>query len=152
LVTLRPASVSDLTALGDIEQQCMGPEAWSRAALAAELVAAEQAVPSTRYAVVAERPGGVVVGYAVLLVVATAADVLRVAVAPAHRRSGVGRALLADLLAEAGRRGCDETLLEVDATNPAATAMYRAAGFTEIGRRPRYYAAGTDASIMRLPL
>ena len=152
LVTLRPATAHDLTRLRGIERQCMGSDAWSRRALAAEIGAAEQGVPSTRYAVLAERSGGVVAGYAVLLAVATTADVLRVAVDPAHRRRGAGRALLADLLTEASRRGCDEVLLEVDATNPAATAMYRAAGFTEIGRRPRYYAAGTDASLMRLPL
>jgi ribosomal-protein-alanine N-acetyltransferase len=176
LVTLRPASVSDLVTLGDIEQRCMGPDAWSREALAAELGAAtgaaetgaaetgaadtgaaetgaeESGVRPTRYAVVAERPGGVVVGYAVLLAVATTADVLRVAVDPAHRGRGVGGALLADLLAEASRRGCDAALLEVGVPNSAATAMYRAAGFTEIGRRPRYYAGGTDASVMRLPL
>ncbi|MDF2967419.1 MAG: ribosomal-protein-alanine acetyltransferase [Nocardioidaceae bacterium] len=181
LVTLRPASVSDLVTLGDIEQRCMGPDAWSREALAAELGAETSAaetsaaetraaetraaetgaaetgadeggVRPTRYAVVAERPGGVVVGYAVLLAVATTADVLRVAVDPAHRGRGVGRALLADLLAEASRRGCDAALLEVGVPNSAATAMYRAAGFTEIGRRPRYYAGGTDASVMRLPL
>jgi ribosomal-protein-alanine N-acetyltransferase len=99
-----------------------------------------------------ERPGGVVVGYAVLLVVATAADVLRVAVAPAHRRSGrrqstarrpAGRGVPPRVRRDPARGGRDE---------PRRRGDVPAAGFTEIGRRPRYYAAGTDASIMRLPL
>jgi len=152
-MTIRAASTADLAVLRGIEQECLGADAWSERGLVAELGAAGgHGVAPTRHAVLAEQPPGVVTGYAVLLVAATAADVLRVAVHPAYRRRGIGRALLADLVAEAARRGCDEVLLEVHATNPAATAMYRAAGFTEIARRRRYYASGADASVMRLRL
>ena len=43
--------------------------------------------------------------------------------------------------------------LEVRPTNEAATALYLAAGFTQVGRRPRYYPAGDgreDALVMSL--
>ncbi|RYJ01809.1 MAG: ribosomal-protein-alanine acetyltransferase, partial [Acetobacteraceae bacterium] len=33
--------------------------------------------------------------------------------------------------------------------NAAALALYRAAGFEEVGRRRRYYADGDDALVMR---
>jgi ribosomal-protein-alanine N-acetyltransferase len=42
--------------------------------------------------------------------------------------------------------------LEVAAGNVAALALYRAAGFAEVGRRVRYYADGSDALVMRRDL
>jgi [ribosomal protein S18]-alanine N-acetyltransferase len=41
-------------------------------------------------------------------------------------------------------------LLEVRADNEVAQGLYRRRGFTEIGRRPRYYQpSGTDAVVMK---
>jgi len=51
------------------------------------------------------------------------------AVYPALRRSGVARALLAEGLAEAARRGARKLSLRVLSSNPGAIALYRAAGF-----------------------
>jgi [ribosomal protein S18]-alanine N-acetyltransferase len=42
--------------------------------------------------------------------------------------------------------------LEVAVGNAPAQALYRQAGFVEAGRRPRYYADGGDALILRTPL
>jgi ribosomal-protein-alanine N-acetyltransferase len=42
--------------------------------------------------------------------------------------------------------------LEVSANNEAARALYARAGFVEVGRRPRYYASGADALVLRLDL
>jgi ribosomal-protein-alanine N-acetyltransferase len=42
--------------------------------------------------------------------------------------------------------------LEVSATNDAARRLYDGAGFVEVGRRPRYYADGTDAVLMQRAL
>jgi ribosomal-protein-alanine N-acetyltransferase len=47
--------------------------------------------------------------------------------------------LLAAGLNEAASRGSARLILEVAADNAAALALYRAAGFTEIGRRADYY-------------
>jgi len=144
---LRTAHLDDLAGLVALEQECFGAEAWSEASVAAEVAR----VPATRFALVAE-DDSVLVGYAILLVVAETADVHRVAVSPDRRRSGIGRHLVAALLAEASRRGCPTALLEVAADNTAAQALYRAAGFGVIHRRRGYYGAGRDALVMSRPL
>ena len=72
-------------------------------------------------------------------------ELLQIAVRPAHRRHGVGRRLLAAAC------GPGPLWLEVRADNHAARAFYRRLGFTESGRRERYYADGTDAILLGSP-
>ncbi|MCC6645664.1 MAG: GNAT family N-acetyltransferase [Polyangiaceae bacterium] len=77
---------------------------------------------------------------------------LSVGVAPSARRRGVGAALL-DALGRAGREaGCGRVLLEVDAGNVAARALYARAGFVEVNVRRAYYADGGDAVELSLAL
>ena len=52
------------------------------------------------------------------------------------------------LVGVARARGATRAFLEVRATNSAAIALYREAGFRETGRRTRYYADGDDALLM----
>jgi len=80
------------------------------------------------------------------------AEILTIAVVPAARRRGLGAALLAAALQGAVLRGAAEMFLEVAEGNAAALALYAAAGFTEVGRRHRYYADGEDALVLRCPL
>lgn len=87
---------------------------------------------------IVSRDGGFAIGRAV----AGEAELLTLAVDPAVRRRGLGRALLADF--EAGC-GAARLFLEVAADNAAAIALYRSAGWGEIGRRPGYYARGQGA-------
>ena len=57
---------------------------------------------------------------------------------------------LADLLAEAERRGARRVLLEVATTNPVAQRLYASAGFDPVGVRRGYYQpSNTDALVMR---
>ena len=74
------------------------------------------------------------------------AEVLTLAVMPAVRRLGTGRALLERVTA-AG----EPLFLEVAAGNAPALALYAAAGFSEIGRRRDYYGPGRDALVLRRP-
>ncbi len=71
--------------------------------------------------------------------VADEAEVLSLAVAGDARRRGIGRALLAELLAELSQRSVRRLFLEVAANNAGAIALYRKAGFRDIGTRPHYY-------------
>ena len=80
------------------------------------------------------------------------AEILTIAVAPAARRRGLGAALLAAAMQGAVLRAAATMFLEVAAGNAAALALYRAAGFEEVGRRRRYYADGEDALVMRRTL
>ncbi len=78
-------------------------------------------------------------GFALGRVVAEEAELISLAVAPAARRQGLGRALLADFTAAAKARGAQRAFLEVAADNSAALALYRVAGWRESGRRAAYY-------------
>ena len=144
---VRPASEGDVLALLSLEREAFGATAWSEVSIRAEL----SGVPATRQVVVAEADGAVL-GYAVLLVVAGTADVLRVVVATGHRGRGIGRSLMSELMSEAKRRGCPAVLLEVEADNEAAGGLYARAGFSVIDRRGGYYGPGRDALIMSCTL
>jgi [ribosomal protein S18]-alanine N-acetyltransferase len=80
------------------------------------------------------------------------AEVLTLAVAPPARRQGVAAALLAGAMAAAREQAARTMVLEVAIGNAAARALYQRAGFIEAGRRPRYYADGGDALILRAGL
>lgn len=76
---------------------------------------------------------GVVAGFAVWRGVGEGEwELLNIAVDPAFRRRGAGRALVAAL--PAGR-----VFIEVRESNRAALALYETSGFTVSGRRRGYY-------------
>ncbi len=78
-------------------------------------------------------------GFVVGRAVAGEAELLTLAVAPAARRQGLGRALVAAFEAEAKLRGAAEAFLEVAEDNAPARALYAAAGYRETGRRTGYF-------------
>jgi len=82
--------------------------------------------------------------------VADELEILDLLVVEEARRRGIGRSLLAALLAQAGEEGITRVLLEVRASNQAALALYFADGFVVEGRRARYYPDGEDAFLMTL--
>ena len=76
-------------------------------------------------------------------------QVLNIATARAHRRSGFGRQLLTHILGRATEAGCTQASLEVRPSNAAALGFYQRFGFEPVGRRPRYYRDnGEDAVIL----
>jgi ribosomal-protein-alanine acetyltransferase len=144
-VRLRPAGPSDVPALVALEQALFGADAWSEAAVTSELLGVG------RHFVVAVEDAEVL-GYAVTMRSADIADLQRIGVRPDRQRQGVARALLDEVLAEAGSHGADRVLLEVSAVNRAALGFYAASDFMEIDRRRRYYRDGSDAVVMRRSL
>jgi ribosomal-protein-alanine N-acetyltransferase len=151
--TMRRATLDDLDAIMQLETSTFGSDAWSRGSMRAELGSRHG------YYLVAEgeprHPDAAITGYAGLLAPAGSgqADIQTIAVAPEARRHGLGRALMAALLAEARLRKASEVFLEVRADNPHAQALYTSLGFEQIAVRPQYYQPdGVDAHIMRLEL
>lgn len=65
-------------------------------------------------------------------------ELLLISVHPEERGRGLGRRLLDGYIDAATRRGVRRIFLEMRANNPASS-LYRKAGFTPIGTRPRYY-------------
>ncbi|MEQ4715006.1 ribosomal protein S18-alanine N-acetyltransferase [Nonomuraea sp. B19D2] len=138
---------ADLPAVMAIERATFPLDAWSEGMMRGELAD----MPRSRHYVVAVVDDEIV-AYAGLAAAADQADVQTIAVLEQHRGTGIGGALLTELLAEASRRGAREIFLEVRADNPQAQAVYRHYGFEEIGTRRRYYDDGTDAIMMRRKL
>lgn len=158
-LTIRPAEVGDLDALMRIEADVFGPNAWSREQFADEL----DQLGQTRWYAVADadadadadsdadtHAAGGVSGYVGLYLSPPDADVQTIAVAAGRQGTGIGRLLLNAAVEQAWALGCTRMFLEVRADNEAALALYAAAGFQRLGRRPRYYPDGTDAATMRL--
>lgn len=81
----------------------------------------------------------ILAGYFIALAVPPEVEIANIAVAPDCRRMGIGRALMAEGLRRQMNEGCDSFFLEVRESNLPAQALYRSLGFTETGRRKRYY-------------
>jgi ribosomal-protein-alanine N-acetyltransferase len=133
-VEVRLAGPDDTDAVAALERAALGSDAWPPG-LVAEGVSGR--VPTTLYLVATE--GDAPIAYA---------ELQRIAVAATHRRTGLASGLLARVEHEALTRHADRLLLEVREDNHVACAFYAARGFTEIDRRPRYYADGTTAVIL----
>jgi [ribosomal protein S18]-alanine N-acetyltransferase len=78
-------------------------------------------------------------GFALSRLAADEAEILTIAVDPAERKRGVGRDLLGDHLDRVTLAGARAMLLEVDAENVAAIALYHRFGFAQVGAREGYY-------------
>lgn len=77
-------------------------------------------------------------------------DMMNVAVAPAFRRKGIAEKLVNELVAQLTKAGNHCLSLEVRASNEAAISLYQKLGFTQVGRRPKYYRnPREDALILR---
>jgi ribosomal-protein-alanine N-acetyltransferase len=147
VTVLEPLHWWDLHEVLAVEAEVFaGADPWTAEQLWGELAG----VPDRRHYLLARAaPGQPVCGYAGLAVGPDAADVMTVAVRPAARRHGVGRALLTALIAHAQEAGLVEVLLEVRADNEAALALYRGLGFERVGLRRRYYPGGVDGLVLR---
>ena len=150
-VRIRPMRAEDLPQVIEIEQALKGVPHWTRSAWGRVL---DPGAARRRLVVVAENPeSGEVLGFAVAAVAAPEGELEAVAVASEWQRRGVARRLFAGLASALRLDEVWEVFLEVRASNYAALGLYAALGFTETGRRARYYAdPDEDAILMRLSL
>lgn len=99
---------------------------------------------------------GRLLGFVLAWAAAGESEILTIAVDPACRRGGVGRALMSAVMARAAAAGATEMTLDVDIANVAARALYERLGFAQVGRRKGYYvvAGGPphDALVLRRAL
>jgi ribosomal-protein-alanine N-acetyltransferase len=143
-VTVRAATPDDVPAIADLELDNLGADAWSEGLVREGVVGN---LPTISY-LVAEKEG-VVVGHATASVVADIAELQRIAVGSAHRRTGLASDLLDAVVGLARDGGADRLLLEVREDNHGAIAFYAARGFVAVDRRRRYYRDGATALVMR---
>jgi ribosomal-protein-alanine N-acetyltransferase len=91
----------------------------------------------------------VLVAYCICQVIADELHILDLAVAPDHRRRGLGRWLLGYAIDRAARRGVDRAFLEVRRSNEPAIGLYTALGFGVLAERRGYYRdPGEDALVL----
>lgn len=135
-IRLAPGNSADLAAVMTIMEAAFEPrfgEAWTRSQCAGIL-------PMTGVCLMLAHDAGEArpVGFSLFRSIAGEAELLLLAVAPEHRRRGVGRLLLDQFVEAARASGAARVHLEVRDSNPAVR-MYRTAGFKLAGRRPNYY-------------
>ncbi|MBK9798081.1 MAG: GNAT family N-acetyltransferase [Holophagaceae bacterium] len=84
-----------------------------------------------------------------LIPAAGEAELLRIAVDPAHRGGGLGRRLLEACQDDLTRQGLETLYLEVRVSNASAIRLYGACGWRRCGLRSGYYPDGEDAALFR---
>jgi ribosomal-protein-alanine N-acetyltransferase len=139
VITVRRLTYPDVPRLLAIERRAF-PTPWSLAMFVLEL----------------SKPAGVclaavedseVRGYLICSAYPDAFHLMNVAVDPEHRRRGIARMLLSEMLETTGHDA--NITLEVRVSNAGAIALYEEFGFRAVGTRKRYYTdTGEDALIM----
>jgi N6-L-threonylcarbamoyladenine synthase len=148
---IRPMESRDLGRVAVIEAVCFGAEAWPRQGFAELLRVFAESRPTRGGLWVAEDPAsGEVLGYAGIEVSALwgEVDVINIAVDPAHRRRGAGRALLDLIVRLCRRHGVPLLWLRVRMSNRGARRFYRGMGFRERGRFEGYYQDPEEPAIL----
>ncbi|MBQ9162167.1 MAG: ribosomal protein S18-alanine N-acetyltransferase [Clostridia bacterium] len=96
---------------------------------------------------------GKIAAYGGMLIAVDEGQITNVAVHPDYRRRGMAGAILNSLMRYAKSCHADSVTLEVRASNAAAIALYKKAGFVEVGRRRAFYTKPVeDAIIMTVKL
>ena len=95
-----------------------------------------------------------VVGFVIGQLAADEAEILSIGVTSDWQRHGLGKMLVEGLVRAARRGEAKRLFLEVAEDNVAAAALYRRLGFTETGRRKKYYerTGGPAADALTLQL
>ena len=145
--SLRPMREADLDAVMRIEEAAY-PFPWTRG-IFRDCMRAD-------YPMWVQKLDDEIVGYGVLSVALDEAHLLNLCTAAQAEGRGLGRHMLRALLRIARAGGAQRVFLEVRPSNKRAIKLYDAAGFNEIGRRPRYYPAANncreDALVMAMEL
>ena len=91
-------------------------------------------------------------GFVLSRMAAGEAEILSLAIAPAHQGRGLSRPLIEFHLRSLAGLGAHTVFLEVDEHNAPARRLYRGASFREVGRRSGYYESGAPALTLRRDL
>jgi ribosomal-protein-alanine N-acetyltransferase len=131
-IEIRRATAVDLDAIEEIQNESPEASAW---------LPVSYLVHDCSVAIVDNRVAGFLVSRSIS---SDEREILNVAVRPAYRRGGVGRALVeADLTRNRG-----SCFLEVRESNQVAINLYKAMGFEVVGRRADYYDHPPEAAIV----
>ena len=140
--TIEAMRLEDIPEVLHLEREAFGQMAWHAGDFEAAIAS------KCDFPLVIRTTG--LAGYAVLRTIAPEAEIENICVAPACRRSGVGEALMEEMLRLAAERDAKRIFLEVRAHNEPAKALYRKRGFVESYRRRNYYQGPTEDAIIMM--
>ena len=134
-MTLRRGQVGDVSALAKIHRAAFD-HPWSESDFSAYL--------ASDFVWVSGEP---IAGFLLIRAVGDEAEILTLAVDPAHRRAGHAAALLDAAKQDLAKTDVSRLFLEVAADNLPAIALYERLGFLPIGVRKGYYRRDTGPSM-----
>ena len=126
-----PMAPCHVAGVAELEQICFS-DPWC-----AEAVASELDNPLSLWLVAVA--GDAVIGYVGSQSVLGEADMMNLAVSPAHRRGGVAKTLLQALEQALQENQVYCLSLEVRQSNEPARTLYTTCGYEQVGLRPNYY-------------
>ena len=142
MINIIQMNASHVAQVAELEKLCFS-DPWSERSVASEL---ENKLSYWLVAVEGERVAGYIGSQSVM----GESDMMNVAVHPEFRRQGIAQQLVLRLVEELAKRGNHCLSLEVRASNAPAIALYEKLGFSQVGRRPKYYRnPREDALILR---
>ena len=125
-LSIRDATREDLERLEELEALCFSVP-WTREMLESQL-------PDGQHVFLVAEEDGKILG--------------NVAVDPAARRRGIGRALIAELIWRAQALALSFVTLEVREHNEPAIRLYAGFGFEPVGLRKQYYDAPKENALL----
>jgi ribosomal-protein-alanine N-acetyltransferase len=141
---VRPYQSGDSEAVAEICRQSPEAAQWPTESY-------QQAHSAGQIVLIAEIKAQVC-GFLVARIAGDEAEILNTATDPAHRRKGIGKALLLAAISAAQAHGAKTIYLEVRESNSAAIAFYAKHGFAKIAQRRQYYSRPTaNAVLMKKP-
>lgn len=141
MISVSDTRLCHIDAIEEIEKQCFSVP-WTREMLIKQLS------DDMHIFLAALNDSGEAVGYVGLMYVLDEGYISNVAVSPEWRRRGIGDMLIEELLRMARAKKLSFVTLEVRESNLTAQALYRKHGFTEVGRRKKYYDRPTEDAIL----
>jgi ribosomal-protein-alanine N-acetyltransferase len=110
------------------------------------------AAPSCLCLIASRQPDALPQGFLIARTAGDEAELLTLAVEPAHRQQGLAAALLAEAVRQLRAAGARQLFLEVEPGNAPALRLYESFGAVRVGERKAYYEHGADAAIFSLAL
>jgi ribosomal-protein-alanine N-acetyltransferase len=138
---LREWTKTDIPKIAELEKVCFS-DPWTEESF-------ENGMTNPFFRGILFEDKGQVCAYACQFVIFEDSEILNIAVAPSHRRQGLGKKLLAEMEEYAKDNGAERMLLEVREGNAPARTLYKAWGFEEFGVRKNYYEDGENAIVMQ---
>jgi ribosomal-protein-alanine N-acetyltransferase len=150
-VIIRKATPEDLPQLQALEREADTAAHWNEREY--DALFAKEAPRRVALVIVDEGDVKTILGFIIASSELAEWEIENVVVAAARRRSGVGGALVGELLREAVTSGATSVLLEVRESNLAARRLYEKFGFSQVGRRAGYYRAPVeDALVLKISI